>query len=126
MGSRGRHIEVFGLDKWIDGLDKFDEPDEEDLKRWNGATRFFFDKTQTAVHIDSRALQKSGRWSSSRVGHTLIGEVEYGGTPAVDYAIYEFRRGGEHDALNRGFVMAKRTFEAVLAEILVEKVNRWR
>jgi hypothetical protein len=126
MASRYRNIRVDGLDKWIDGLDKFADPDAEDVAMWRAATDVFFAKTQDLVHIDSGDLKKSGRTDTREQGNRIVGEVEYGGTPEVNYAVYEFRRGGAHDALLRGYLASQRHFQATLAEMLVKKVDRWK
>lgn len=68
-----------------------------------------FTLTQSAVHVRSGKLKKSGRQSSDheKMAHNWVGEIGYGESDEVDYAIYEKRRGvhwvgdsagkGDHD-----------------------------
>jgi hypothetical protein len=125
MSSRAR-IEVAGLDAWIDGLDRFGLPTEAMLDRWRQATDVFFDRTQSAAHIVTGSLKDSGRMQAFRDRRELVGEVVYGGTQECDYAVYEFARGGAHDALTVGFAETQAVFEKTLARMLVEEVASWK
>lgn len=121
-----RHITVTGLDAWIDGLDRMDRPSAAAREEWLIATEVFYGHTQAAVHVLSGALKQSGTYGAQRRGNTIDGRVQYGGTPTCDYAVYEFARGGSHDALTRGFVASEREFAATLARILEREVASWR
>lgn len=123
MPSRGRHFSATGLDRWIEVLDNFDKASEADEVRWRQATDVFFARTQQYTHIISGALLGSGRMDTYRDRRTITGEVGYGGTADCDYAVYEFARGGSHDALGRGFEATTDLFERTLAEIMED---RWR
>jgi len=123
--SRTR-IEVTGLDKWIDGFGRLGEPHEPGVVRWRQATEVMFDRSQQAVHVITAALKASGRYDAHKTVGEIVGEVTYGGTADCDYAVYEFRRGGSHDALRRGFVEARQTFVDTLNEIVEEEVSSWR
>jgi hypothetical protein len=113
------------LDRWIGGLERLDQPDMLDEAAWEQATEVFFGRTQELVHVISGGLKSSGRRKTDREGDRIVGEVSYGGTPECDYAVYEFRRGGSHDALGRGAEVTNRLYEATLAKIVADKVGRW-
>jgi hypothetical protein len=119
-------FEVTGLDAWIDGLERLDRPSAAAEAGWLLSTEEFYGHTQEVVHVDTGALKASGRLSVDRDRHTITGEVAYGGTPACDYAVYEFARGGSHDALTRGFVAAEPEFRAALGRIIEHEVRSWR
>ena len=84
-------------------------PDGETKRALNAVLEMGFGLTQEAVHVESGALKASGRKSSDRdvMTHEWQGEIVYGDSEAVDYAIYEKRRGvhwvgatagkGDHD-----------------------------
>jgi hypothetical protein len=120
----GRIVRDGTLDRWIAGLEDFDKPDERDKAAWGQATEVFFGRTQEAVHVITAALKASGREEVYRTGSEIVGVVSYGG-PEAPYAKYEFRRGGSHDALRRGFERTDRIYQATLAEIMRAKVERW-
>jgi hypothetical protein len=121
-----RNITVTGLDRWITGLDRMDKPTAVAREEWLVATEVFFDRTQAAVHVLSGDLKSSGTYGAQRRGQTIDGWVKYGGTADCDYAVYEFARGGSHDALTIGFVAAEREFTAALTRILDREVASWR
>lgn len=118
-------VEESGLDAWIRGLDRMDEPDEHAETLWRQATDVMFDRSQSYVHVITGELKASGRVNMGRRTHELIGEVAYGGTPECDYAVYEFARGGSHDALLRAFQTTGQVFERTLGQILEDGVASW-
>jgi hypothetical protein len=85
----------------MDALDRIGRLPYGQMDKWETATERFYDRSQQFVHVDSVALKSSGRFDVQRVVHRAIGELVYGGTHGVDYAIYEFGRGGNHDAPQR-------------------------
>jgi hypothetical protein len=122
----GSRITVTGLDAWIDGLDRMDRPSAAAREEWLVATEVFYGHTQAAVHVLSGDLKQSGTFGAQRRGATIDGWVRYGGTPEVGYAVYEFARGGSHDALTRGFVASEHEFTSTLARIMEHEVATWR
>jgi len=126
MATKRVRIKVRGLQPWIDGLDKFGVPTPEMERRWRQATDVFFDRTQQYVHVVSAELKASGRMDTFSDQRNIVGQVSYGGTAACDYAVYEFARGGDHDALTRGFAAAERVFRSSLAAMLSEEAGSWR
>jgi hypothetical protein len=113
------------IDRWIGGLARLDQPDMLDEAAWEQATEVFYGRTQEFVHVIGGGLKSSGRRKTVRNADRIVGEVAYGGTPECDYAVYEFRRGGAHDALGRGAEVTNRLYEATLAKIVEDKVGRW-
>jgi hypothetical protein len=103
------------FDRWIDGLEDFD-PSQEVLAEWERAMERFYGHSQETVHRISGALQESGRHDTQLTGRTeCTGELVYGGTAKVDYAIYEHERDGDHAWMTRAFAMSRRDFERALA-----------
>lgn len=62
-----------------------------------------FAATQAQVHVDTGSLRGSGEIDSAYARGVWEGQITYGGpspgfpNDPVDYAYYEFRRGGAHD-----------------------------
>src|SRR5688572_14562048 len=62
-----------------------------------------FAATQLQVHIETHSLKTSGKVDSELGRGIWKGEIEYGGispgsyNDPVDYAIYEYERGGSHN-----------------------------
>jgi hypothetical protein len=127
MPSSRFRVDSSGLDGWIRGLENLSRyrPGDAALVRWRQATDYFFDRTQRHVHVITGALKESGQMDVDVVRGNLVGTVTYGGTPECDYAIYEFARGGSHDALTLGYVEAHEKFEQSLALIMEEEVRGW-
>lgn len=126
MPSSRVRITVRGLQPWIDGLETFGTPTPEMELRWRQATDTFFDRTQRFVHVETAELKSSGRYEMFSDRRNIVGQVAYGGTAECDYAVYEFARGGNHDALTRGFEASQRMFERTLARMLAEEVGGWK
>lgn len=126
MPSRRVRLVVTGLEPWIDGLKKFGEPTPSMERRWAAATDVFFDRTQAAVHVITAGLKASGRQETEVGPKRITGVVTYGGTEECDYAVYEFARGGKHNALRIGFVETQRVFQEALAEMLEDEVASWK
>lgn len=118
MTVSSTRVEIIGLDKWIAEFDRLANPDPEALIRWHQATEVMFDRSQQFVHVITAALKQSGRMDVRETRNTLHGEITYGGTAACDYAVYEFARGGSHDALARAFEVTQATFLKTLGEIV--------
>jgi hypothetical protein len=118
---RSRIVRDGKLDAWVRGLSRFDKPDEVDEQRWEQITEIFFGRTQENVHVISGVLKASGERRTWREGHRVTGEVKSN----APYAGYEFRRGGDHDALRRGYEVTQQRYQQALGEILKSKVDRW-
>lgn len=111
-----------GLDRWIRGLDQLGEPDEAAEEVWRQVTDVMFDRSQARVHILTGDLKASGRSETRREGDRIVGEIEYD----ADHAIYEFRRGGKHDALGLAFKETYEMFRAALGQALEAQVREWK
>lgn len=84
-------------------------PTTEMTHSLNAVLDFGFGLTQAAVHVETGALKASGKKETNKQGltHEWHGSITYGDSTAVDYAIYEKRRGvhwagasagkGDHD-----------------------------
>lgn len=113
----GKSIEVHGWQGMLDALDRIADLPRGQTELWEQATERFYDRTQQYVHVDTVNLKRSGRHSTTRIVHRVIGEVVYGGTHGVDYALYEFARGGNHDALGRGFNAVRATYAKTIGDM---------
>lgn len=94
---------------------------------WRQAGEMFFAETQRVVHvypINGGSLKASGAVNFLSAGdEVLVAEVSYGGPTSgprgyVDYAVYEFGRGGDHDALARGFESSQAFFLGAAEKML--------
>jgi hypothetical protein len=84
----------------------------------------FYGHSQETVHVITNALRESGRHNTELAGRDRVeGTLTYGGTPECDYAIYEQRRGGDHDWITQAFRMSRRDFEQALAAGLDKHVR---
>ena len=121
-----RHVSIEGIDGWIDGLNRLgDRVGDKQVDAWQQATERMYDRTQQFVHILSGDLIASGRHSLERGRRDITGMVTYGGTKACDYAIFEFARGGSHDALNLGFVANIPVFEQAIVDGIAAEIDSW-
>jgi hypothetical protein len=117
MGRNKTRIRVpVEFDRWIEGLEDLD-PGREVEAEWTRAMERFYGHSQETVHVITSALRASGRHDTARTGRTeCTGTLTYGGTPEVDYAIYEHQRGGDHAWITEAFRMSRRDFERALAD----------
>lgn len=113
----GKSIRVSGWDGVVDALDRISRLPDGQMSTWRTATERFYDRSQQFVHVDSVALKSSGRFEVQRVVHRAIGELVYGGTHGVDYAIYEFARGGSHDAPQRAMNATAESFVRAVGDM---------
>lgn len=115
----GTSIEVVGWDGMLDALDRLTRLPLGQMGKWEQATERFYDHTQRFVHIDSTDLKRSGRFIHYRVVHRAFGEVIYGGRFGVDYAVFEFGRGGSHDALQLGMNVTSAVYAATVGDMVI-------
>jgi hypothetical protein len=119
-------IDVTGLDEWIDELANFEVRDPAALDAWRHGVERFYDATQRHVHVLDGPLKASGRYDTQRLGRDqLEGAITYGGTPDVDYAVYEFARGGNHDALQRGYEDSYEALRRAVLEAVDAEIDSW-
>lgn len=130
---RQRLIVPIKFDEWIEGLDNFD-PGDEILHEWTDATERFYASSQEHVHVITNALRTSGRHDTERDGRgRVVGTLTYGGTSVnvsgsdhprlVDYAVYEQRRGGDHDWITKAFAESREGFSRALEAGIDAKVR---
>jgi hypothetical protein len=114
------------FDRWVVGMGRVaaGSASESGEQKWDEATAAFYAATQQVVHVISGALRASGRYTVVRDGDRLVGQVEYGGGSA-DYAEYERRRGGEHDFMQRGWLMSEQAFAGTMPLIWLEIQRTW-
>lgn len=125
MATRSTRLIVpVKFDEWIEGLEHFD-PGDEILHEWTDATERFYAASQEHVHVITNALRTSGRHDTEHTGRGRVtGTLTYGGTQVtvsghdrprtVDYAVYEQRRGGDHDWIAKAFAQTRRDFTRAL------------
>jgi hypothetical protein len=117
----GQSIRVEGWDGMLAALDRIGDLPKGQMEHWDQAMERFYDRSQQLVHVDSVNLKRSGRFDPSiRVAHRAIGELVYGGRFGVDYAVYEFARGGSHDATQRAMNQVSATFARTLGDMIVD------
>lgn len=119
-------IDVTGLDEWIDELANFEIRDPAALDAWEHGVERFYDNTQARVHVLDGPLKASGRYETSRPNRDeLDGTITYGGTPDCDYALFEFARGGNHDALQRGYEDTHERLRQAVLEAVDAEIDSW-
>jgi hypothetical protein len=114
------------FDRWILGMARVAGGAAAEIgeQRWDEATRAFFEHTQDVVHVITGALKGSGQYTTARDGDSLVGAVSYGGG-SVDYAEHERQRGGEHDFMQRGWLMSEQAFAGTMPLIWLEIQRSW-
>lgn len=119
-------IDVTGLDEWIRELADFQVSDPTALDEWRHGVERFYDNTQRHVHVLDGPLKASGRYETSRRGRDeLEGTITYGGTPECDYATFEFARGGNHDALTRGYEDSYERLRQAVINAVDAEIDSW-
>lgn len=125
MPNRVR-IDVSGLDEWIEQLANFEIRDRAAVDEWRHGVERFYDNTQRRTHVLDGFLKASGRYEVNRAGRDqLEGVITYGGTPTVDYAVYEFARGGNHDALTRGYEDSYERLRQAVIDTVDAEIDSW-
>lgn len=114
----GKSIRVDGWDGMMAALDRIAELPRGQTDKWDTAMERFYDRSQQFVHVDSVNLKRSGRHTPAvRVVHRVMADLVYGGTHGVDYAIYEFGRGGVHDAPQRAMNATAANFARTVGDM---------
>jgi hypothetical protein len=91
---------------------------------WHLANEHIFAETQRYVHVITGDLKESGREEVHLEGLRVVATVSYGGGD-VDYAEYEFARGGTHDALARGWEASQGTFQDTFGKTWNRVTQTW-
>lgn len=105
------------IDKLVDG----GFPAELEVL-WRQATEVMFSETQRVVHVwpvDGGTLKASGSFEVLDDGDVMVGLVEY----SAPYAVFEFARGGDHDALHRSFERTRDVFQRACDTAIERWVN---
>lgn len=90
---------------WFDMLDAIHGPGEATQAELDKVLAEAFAETLSMVHVITGSLKGSGRVRMSSEEGQWSGSISYGGASPgfphdpVNYAEYEFGRGGDHDAL---------------------------
>lgn len=103
----------------MDSLQEIDDPHEL-TPYLQGALGRVFMTSQSSVHVLTGSLKLSGRSTGGWSGDDWHGEITYGGPSAgvnnpVEYAFYEWRRGGSHD-----FFGAAKQMDGVFSDAIVD------
>lgn len=104
----------------LNELDRLQHPDFEAIAELEQVLSEVFTLTQAEVHVITGSLRGSGSTSSGFDGQTWTGGVSYGGpSPGfpfdpVEYAFYEWRRGGTHDFFGHVHQIDDRFSEAIV------------
>lgn len=110
-----------GIDAAIDKLDDAGFPAELEVL-WRQATELMFSESQRVVHVwpvDGGTLKQSGYTEHLDDGDRVIGLVGY----SAPYAVFEFGRGGDHDALHRSFERTQDVFQRAVETAIERWVN---
>jgi hypothetical protein len=122
MGVSAQIVHDGQFDRWVEGLADMDSVEPEAVEIWEQATEYFYGRTQEAVHILTGDLKASGEYEIEPNGTTVEGVVSYGNED-VDYAIYELRRGGDHDFLNGAFADTEDHFKEEFLRAIAAQVR---
>ena len=81
-----------------------------------------FVSTNAATHVETGSLKSSEKMISSQHGDTWEGILSWGGASEgihnpVDYAIYEYARGGAHDFLANATLSHSEWVHRILGEL---------
>jgi len=112
------------IDHWINGAAHF-------RQKWADLAVTDIDKAmQTAfriadqrVHVITGYLKSTGRYETNVVDD---GEIEGRLIYEADYAIYEFGRGGEHDAMTPAVMEISDQFLVAMIDAAEATVRTWR
>jgi hypothetical protein len=118
----GLKIEI-DLDEWYYALDVMEGPGIETVEALDAVLQTGLAFSQAQVHAETGSLRASGHAVSARIGEEWTGDIIFGG-PApgyphnpVDYAIYEYERGGAHDFLYHLSLLSDQFVEAMFATV---------
>lgn len=113
-------------DRWVRGLNNLrDELGDEAMREFEAANDVFYDKTQQYVHVETGNLKASGNREYERDDDTVTALLVYG-DEAVDYAIYEEKRGGSHAFITRGWNATYEVFAEALPKAWEAVHQKWR
>lgn len=107
--------------QWDHELDRLGELHHAAIEGLEAVLDLAFTATQAVVHIQTGSLKSSGKTESDLHGEVWEGAIEYGGSSngfpndPVEYAIYEWERGGTHD-----FMRPAELFDDAYAEAIIE------
>lgn len=93
------------VDAWLGELERVAAPHFRTVTELEHVLSAMFNQTQQDVHVITGSLRGSGRPSSEFDGEVWSGTISYGGpspgfpNDPVEYAQYEWGRGGDHDYL---------------------------
>jgi hypothetical protein len=110
----------------IDELERLQKPDFEEIQALEHVLSEVFALTQAEVHVITGSLRGSGKTWSDFDGEAWEGGVSYGGpsmgfiNDPVEYAFYEWRRGGAHDFFGHVHTIDHRFSDAIIEGHLEE------
>lgn len=111
------------MDDWFEACDALTGPGVETVAALDAVIDAAFAETQTLVHVITGSLKGSGRTFSDVSEGEWSGGISYGGpSPGfpnnpVNYAKYEFGRGGEHNALRNVDLIHHDLMDAMYASV---------
>ena len=111
------------VDHWIDGAARFE-------RQWQSlaegkaepVAERGFRVADAQVHVISGQLKASGRYFVEKDGNEVQIVLAY----EAPYAIYEFGRGGEHDALTPAIITMEDEILRLMMESIEEAIDTWR
>lgn len=105
-------IDISDVDQELERLEN--APGFTAIAALEGVLAASFAATQAHTHVITGSLRNSGSLSSEMSEHSWEGTITYGGpspgfpNDPVDYAIYEYARGGAHRFLDPASAMSDR------------------
>ena len=132
------------VDHWVAGCARFrGQLSRTTMRRWEDALDRTYEHTQSIVHVITGALKASGKkYLTFTADNEVRWAIVYGGPDSpkvqgrdprgrftaakqVDYAFYEFRRGGTHDFMTPAVVANIDRFPEAMEDSFREVVSTW-
>lgn len=111
------------IDHWVNGAAGFEVAWKARAKpKIERTMARAFEIADNQVHVITGFLKSTGSYEVRDEGDSIIGEILYG----ADYAIYEFGRGGEHDALTPAIIEVEDEWLGSMMEPIIEVLGTWR
>jgi len=101
-------------------LERLQKPGLKAVMRLEQVLAEVFTMSQTQVHVITGSLRGSGKTASDFDGEQWSGMASYGGpSPGfpnnpVEYAFYEWRRGGAHDFFGQAQLVGSKFSDAII------------
>ena len=116
---------------WVNGLQSGMSPTRQEAMMMDQALDFMLTETQRRIHVLTGDLKYTGRIVEAQIdGDMVMGGIEYGGMIGptrgrmVDYAEFEFGRGGTHDAITPALAATETVFVEAFIDMATAMLER--